>query len=137
MQNFRESGSRQLICEAQSPDGRWQVCVFGASQYDKALYGHASLEQERWWCTFGMGREEVVADRITFKWDLPNGAWGIFIDGDCWAVCSYRSALRMHRQRMYSRAGPRAKPFSPEEIKFMCAKRRGQRPGSHGFVIEE
>jgi len=68
----------------------------------------------------------------------PNGrVFGVFIDGECWAVYAYRPALRMKKHRILSRSGPHAQSFSSEEIRFACAKRRGQRPRTWGFVVEE
>jgi hypothetical protein len=77
------------------------------------------------------------ADRIAFRWDLPNGSWGVFIDGECWAIYAHRPRQRMGQHRIHSRSGQQARPFTAEDIRFVCAKRRGQRPGTRGFVIEE
>jgi len=127
---------RQFVCEAFSPDGGWHIQVFGPSDCHHALYGDARHAEHGVW-GFPLGREPVGEDRISFRWELPNGAWGVFIDGECWAVCTHRPAQRINQRRILSRSGPHAQPFNAEEIRFACAKRRGQRPGTRGFVVEE
>jgi hypothetical protein len=131
-----DSIGRPFVCEARSPDGSWHVQVFGPSDRHHGLYSDARHPGYGVWC-FPLGRELAGADRISFRWDLPNGSWGVFIDGECWAVCTHRPAQRMNRHRILSRNGPHARPFTAEEIRFACAKRRGQRPGTRGFVLEE
>ena len=76
---------RSLVCEAGSPDGSWHVKVFGPNQHCDFLYAYARHPQHGTW-SFGVGRGPAGADRIGFRWDLPNGSWGVFIDGDCWAI---------------------------------------------------
>ena len=100
------------------------------------LYAYARHPEHGLW-GFPLGREPAAADRISFRWDLPNGSWGVFIDDECWAVCAHRPAQRMNRHRLLSRSGPHPRPFTAEEIQFACAKRRGQKPGTRGFVVEE
>src|SRR5205823_6378598 len=70
-------------------------------------------------------------------WDVPNESWGVFIDGECWAIWTRRAALRMTQAQVHSRRGPHARPYTAEEVRFNCAKRRGQRPGTGGFGVEE
>jgi len=127
---------RSFVCEARSPDGDWHVEVFGPNKHCNFHYAYARHAERGTW-SFGLGREPVCADRVSFRWDLPNGSWGVFIDGQCWAVYTYRPALRMSQHRIHCRRGPRAKPYSADDIRFMCAKRRGQWPGTRGFVFEE
>jgi hypothetical protein len=127
---------RSLVCEARSPDGAWHVEVFGSNQHCDFLYAYARHPEHGVW-SFGLGREPVGVERISFRWDLPNGTWGVFIDGKCWAIWTHRAALRMRQARVHSRSGPHARPYTAEEIRFTCAKRRGQRPGTRGFVVEE
>jgi hypothetical protein len=129
-------GGRPFVCEAFSPDGAWHVQVFGPSRSHSALYADARHPEHGVW-GFPIGREAVGADRVSFRWDMPNGSWGVFIDGECWSLCAHRPAQRMNRNRIFTRSGPHAQPFTVEEIRFMCAKRRGQKPGTRGFIIEE
>ena len=127
---------REFICAAWSPDGGWHVEVFGHNEHCNFPYAYANHPEKGAW-SFGLGREPANADRIGFRWDLPNDSWGIFIDGECWAVCTRRAALRTHQTRIHSRSGSHARPYTTEEIRFICARRRGQRRGTRGFVIEE
>jgi hypothetical protein len=127
---------RRFLFEARSPDGGWHVQVFGPSPSHEALYADARHPEYGVW-GFPLGREPVPVDRIAVRWDLPNGSWGVFIDGKCWALCAYRPAQRINRRRILTRSGPHSVPFAEEDIRFACAKRRGQRPGTRGFVIEE
>jgi len=127
---------RQLLCDVTSPDGAWHVEVFGPNENGNFLYVHARHAAHGVWY-FGIGREAVGAERVSFRWDLPNGSWGIFIDRECWAIYTYRAALRMRPDRIHSRRGPNARPYTDEEIRFTCAVRRGQQKGTRGFVIEE
>jgi hypothetical protein len=129
-------GGRPFVCEGRSPDGAWHVQVFGPNCSHGALYVNALHPEHGVWAV-PLGRKAVGADRIGFRWDMPNGAWGVFIDGECWALCAHRPAQRMNRTRIFSRSGPHAQPFTAEEIRFLCAKRRGQKPGTRGFIIEE
>ncbi len=132
---------RSLIWEARSPDATWHIEIFGFNQYCNFLYAYARFNDgsahQAWPWSFGLGREPVRAEQISIRWDLPNNSWGIFIDGECWAIYTHRAALRMKAQRIYSRCGPYARPYTEDEIRFVCAKRRGQRKGTRGFIIEE
>jgi hypothetical protein len=132
-----DGGGRRFICEAISPDGIWHVEVFGPNNHTNYPRGYAKKSDSSWPWQFSFGRKPVSAEQISFRWDLPNGAWGVYVDGECWVVCVTRQALRMRPTRIHSRGGDHAIPYSEEEIKFMCAKRRGQKPGTKGFVIEE
>ncbi|CEF49247.1 unnamed protein product [uncultured bacterium] len=137
LDSIRTDGlGREFVCESRSPDGGWHVEVFGPNESSNGLYAYAR-QAEFGTSSFGLGREPVGADRITFRWDLPNGSWGIFIDGECWAIYTNRAALRMGQQRIHNRSGAYARPYTEQEIRFTCAKRRGQRKGVRGFVIEE
>ncbi len=127
---------RTLVCEGRSPDGSWHVEVFGPNEHCDFLYVYARHPEHGVW-SFGVGREAVEAERIRFQWDLPNNSWGVFIDGACWAIWTRRAALRMSQARTHSRSGPHARPYTGEEVRYTCARRRGQRPGTRGFVIEE
>ena len=135
-QAYTAGVGRPFVCEATSPDGGWHVQVLGPSHCHHGLYAEARHPEHGVWY-FPLGREVVGADRINFRWDLPNGSWGVFLDGECWAIYAYRPALRMSPHRIHSRSGPHARPFTPEEIRFTCAQRRGQQPGTRGFVVEE
>jgi len=127
---------RSFVCGANSPDGDWSVKVYGSKDPGDCFYAYAR-------CTdgldtsFPLGPDGDRSQQIAFRWNLPNESWGIFIDGQCWAIYTYRPALRMDQRRFHSRSGPNAHPYTDEEIKFTCAKRRGQYPGTKGFVIEE
>jgi hypothetical protein len=127
---------RAFVCESRSPDGAWHVEVFGTNEHCNFLYAYARHPEQGVW-SFGLGRAPAGADRVSFRWDLPNGSWGIFIDGECWAIYTHRAALRMRQQRIHSRSGAHARPYTAEEVRFTCARRRGQRRGTRGFVIEE
>jgi hypothetical protein len=127
---------RRFVCEATSPDGGWNIEVFGPNRHCNFLYAYARHAVHGVF-SFGLGREPAVAHQIAFRWDLPNGSWGIFIDGDCWAIYTYRPTLRMRQHRIHSRSGSFGQPFSDEEIRFASAKSRGQQKGTHGFVVEE
>jgi hypothetical protein len=131
-----DSARRPFVCEARSPDGAWRVQVFGPSAHHCGLYADVRHPALGVWY-FPLGRELAGADQISLRWDLPNGSWGVFIDGECWVICAYRPAQRMNRHRILTRSGPFARPFTAEEIRFACAKRRGQRHGTRGFVVEE
>lgn len=127
---------RQIVCDARSPDGVWHVEVFGPNESCSFLYAYARNSEPGKW-SFAVGREPADAARIAFHWDLPNGSWGIFIDGNCWAICCRRPSLRMRQLRIHSRSGPCSRPFTADEIRFICAKKRGQRQVMKGFVVEE
>src|SRR5713101_7671335 len=93
-----ESTGRRFVCEARSPDGGWHVQVFPSACHN-TLYADARHSEYGVW-SFPLGREPATADRIAFRWDLPIGSWGVFIDGECWAVCAHRPAQRMNRRRI-------------------------------------
>jgi hypothetical protein len=57
---------RQLVCEANSPDGSWHVEEFGPNEHCKFLYGYARHREYGVW-SFGLGREPVGADRVSFR----------------------------------------------------------------------
>lgn len=127
---------RSFICGANSPDGDWSVKVYGSKDPCDCFYAYVRCT-DGWDASFPLGPDGDRSQQIDFRWDLPNESWGIFIDGQCWAIYTYRPALRMDQRRLYCRFGPHANPYTDEEIKFTCAKRRGQYPGTKGFVIEE
>jgi hypothetical protein len=128
---------RSFIFEVTSPDGFWHIEVFGPNENTNYPVGYAQPKDCNWKWQFSLGTKPAAAQQISFRWDLPNGSWGGYVDGECWAVCTTRPALRMNPRRLHSRGGDRAIPYSEEEIQFMCAKRRGQRKGSKGFIVEE
>jgi hypothetical protein len=127
---------RTFITEGQSPDGKWRVQIYGPNAHHDFMYAYAQSADCSDW-SFGLGRTAAAATDITFQWDLPNGSWGVFINGECWAVYANRPSLRIHAERIYSRRGAHAVPYSNDEIRFICAKRRGQRKGTKGYIIEE
>lgn len=107
---------RPFVCEATSPDGAWHVEVFGGNERCNFHFAYAYHGAEMRG-SFPFGPEVVNPERISFRWDLPNGSWGVYIDGKCWAIYTYRPAARMHPERMLSHAGPHAPPFTEEEIR--------------------
>ena len=132
----RDDGlGRQLVFATVSPDGQWQVALYGPNEHCDFLYGHARCA-DGWVGHFGCAYP-VRSDRITVRWDLPNGAWGVYVGDECWALYTDRPALRMSPRRIHSRHRPHQAPFSAEEIRFACAKQRFQRKGTRGGIIEE
>src|SRR5437870_3229714 len=89
-----------FVCEAQSPDGSWHVELFADKrrpwQFSKLLWACARQSGGRVWsfCLGPNGSRPPAPDQISFRWDLPNGSWGVFIDGECWAVYVNRPARR-------------------------------------------
>jgi hypothetical protein len=123
------SGGRPFVCEAHSPDG-WHVQVFGPSARHHGLYADARHPQHGVWC-FPLGRELAGPDRIDFRWDLPNGSWGVYIDGDCWAVCAHRPAQRMGGTASFRVAGRRHTRLQPMRSGLHVPSAVGRSP-AHG-----
>ena len=115
--------------------GEWRIEVFGPNDSANVLYAYAR-RRDGGTSSFLLGRGPARPEQVTVRWDLPNGCWGIFIDGQCWAAhVSPRPRARRSspiRSRRWL-----ARPFSKEEIRFLCARRRGQRKGTKGFIVEE
>ena len=131
-----DSAGRRLLHEARSPDGQWHVEIWGANKPRSAGYGVARLAPHQGYWGFPIG-DEIESKLIEVRWELPNESWGVFIDHECWAICSHRPVQRMAKVRVLSRSGFHSKPFTTEEIRFAYAKRRGQRAGTKGHIIEE
>ena len=124
----------ELLTQVLSPDGMYKIEVY-LSAHEEWLGAYVEyIGGTEWIFPFGY---PTRADRIEFRWDLPNEAWGILIDRQCWAFLAYRPALRHEKCRMYSRTDPHEKPFSDSEIRYACARKRFQRKGTHGGVLEE
>ena len=127
---------RALLREAASPDGTWRVEIFGPNEQANFLYAYARHVDDPVE-SFGLAWGPAQPDQISVRWNLPNACWGIFIDGQCWALHVSRRPRAVCSSRIRSRRGPNAKPYSVDEIRFLCAKRRGQRKGTKGFIVEE
>ena len=125
---------RQLVCAVTSPDSQWSVALYGPNKYCDFLYGYARCA-DGWRASFACGYP-VTADRVAFRWDLPNDSWGVFLDGQCWAIYANRPASRSSPRRFLDRTAPHQQPFTNDEIVFACAKRRYQKQGTHGGVLE-
>ena len=126
---------RSLVHEAESPDGTWRIEVFGLTDRSNFLYAYARRSGGSIY-SFGFGRGPARSEQIRIRWDRPNGCWGIFIDDQCWALSVSPRPRAVCSSPIRSRL-VNAKPFTEEEIRFLCAKRRGQRKGTRGFVVEE
>jgi hypothetical protein len=128
---------RKFVCEAKSPDGKWTIRVYGATVHCKGLTGYA-LCDDGWWTSFSFGYP-VQSSLVSFRWDLPNDSWGAYVDGQCWAVYTYRAQLRMHKRRVKSRVKyvQGVVPFTDEDIRFICATKRSQKKGTRGILVRD
>jgi hypothetical protein len=131
-----EGLGRSFLRDFRSPDHCWRIEVFGTNRYCQFPYPYADCS-DGWGCGFGFGASPVEPEQITVRWDLPNESRGVFVAARCWSIYTFRPALRMHQRRVHSRSGGHAQPYTVEDIRFICAKRRGQRKGTKGFVVEE
>lgn len=135
------------MCRGESPDGRWVVDVFGPHKPKSPEWPGASLAEclhVDWFSRTGKSgvagafqcAYPVAPEQITFRWDLPNGTWGLYVGGQCWAFYAHvrgsRKPWRLHWRADVDQ-GPRSadrRPFTEEEILRACTK-KPQEPKRH------
>ena len=139
-----DRSGRIFVCKADSPDSHWYVEVYRAPPQAAAqdgvgnsYYAYAKESDGELW-SFPFGQDPQPSDDITFRWDLPHGSWGIYVNDRCWAIFADRStAPSRPRRGIHRRCGPYATPYTEHDVRFTCALRRGQSKGNKGFVKEE
>ena len=111
---------REAIIKDKSPDGDWDLFIFGSVKYFDPSMG----PQPHFYASFRkIAKDKIIAvpfgrdadpSEISIKWGLPGDICAVYIGEECYVLFNY-GIWRFH-SREFFRQAPEP-PFNAEEIK--------------------
>ena len=111
---------RPIIYQGKSPDGRWNLTIYGFEPSDVSTCFYAefsSIEGGHTAFPFGF---RALPETVKVNWKLPDNVCAIHIGSKCYALFRWGRTRRRNRDYYRTRGDI---PYTEAEIEHICAKK--------------